>query len=520
MLKYSFGRLLGVQSFAMGPGGVRVIVLAGCVRIGVITVLLVTSLVAAAQSSDPIAPITSALRAGQFDRALELLQPALQQNPKSAQLWTLEGISFSAKSNQKAALDAFQHALNLSPDYLPALEGAAQIEYENGGKDAVRLLQRVLALRPHDPTSHAMLAVLAYRRGDCDRAVPEFEQSGPLLDGQPGSLEAYGDCLLRLKQPERAIAVLRRALERANGDAAARYRLASAQLITQHPKDALATLEPLLEGDAPESDVVELAASAYEDDGNTPEAVRILRQAIVSNPHNVNLYVDFANVSLDHQSYQVGIDMINAGLQAEPKAAALYVARGILYVQLAQYDNAESDFEMADTLDPKQAMGSAAEGLAAVEKNDPDQALVTVQEKLAKKPNDPFLLYLKAEIIAQRGPDPASADFRDALASAKRAITIRPSLAAARDILAKLYLQAGENEAAIEQSRKALNTDPKDQTALYHLIQALRKSGRKQEVPNLLKELADLRAQATKEEAAHNRYKLVEPKSPLLEEQR
>jgi len=520
MLKYSFGRLLGVQSFAMGPGGVRVIVLAGCVRIGVITVLLVTSLVAAAQSSDPIAPITSALRAGQFDRALELLQPALQQNPKSAQLWTLEGISFSAKSNQKAALDAFQHALNLSPDYLPALEGAAQIEYENGGKDAVRLLQRVLALRPHDPTSHAMLAVLAYRRGDCDRAVPEFEQSGPLLDGQPGSLEAYGDCLLRLKQPERAIAVLRRALERANGDAAARYRLASAQLITQHPKDALATLEPLLEGDAPESDVVELAASAYEDDGNTPEAVRILRQAIVSNPHNVNLYVDFANVSLDHQSYQVGIDMINAGLQAEPKAAALYVARGILYVQLAQYDNAESDFEMADTLDPKQAMGSAAEGLAAVEKNDPDQALVTVQEKLAKKPNDPFLLYLKAEIIAQRGPDPASADFRDALASAKRAITIRPSLAAARDILAKLYLQAGENEAAIEQSRKALNTDPKDQTALYHLIQALRKSGRKQEVPNLLKELADLRAQATKEEAAHSRYKLVEPKSPLLEEQR
>jgi tetratricopeptide (TPR) repeat protein len=139
---------------------------------------------------------------------------------------------------------------------------------------------------------------------------------------------------------------------------------------------------------------------------------------------------------------------------------------------------------------------------------------------LAKEPNDAFLLYLKAEIITQRGPDPASADFRDAVASAKKAITIRPSLAAARDILAKLYLQAGENEAAIEQSRKALNTDPKDQTALYHLIQALRKSGRTEEVPNLLKELADLRAQATKEEAEHNRYKLVEQKSPLLEEQR
>jgi tetratricopeptide (TPR) repeat protein len=520
VLKYLLGALWGVRSFAMGPGGVRVTVLAGCVRIGVATFLLVTSLVAAAQSSDPIAPITSALRAGQFDRALELLQPALQQNPKSAQLWTLEGISLSGKSNKNAALDAFHHALSVSPDYLPALEGAAQIEYENGGKDAVSLLQRVLALRSHDPTSHAMLAVLAYRRGDCAAAVPHFEQSGPLIDAQPGALEAFGDCLLRLKQPERAVTVLRRAVEQASGDAAARYRLASAQLMIQRPKDALATLEPLLQQNAPETGVLELAASAYEDDGNTPEAVRVLRQAIVSDPHNVNLYVDFANVSLDHQSYQVGIDMINAGLRAEPKAAALYVARGILYVQLAQYDNAESDFEEADTLDPKQAIGSAAEGLAAIEKNDPDQALATVREKLVKEPNDAFLLYLKAEIITQRGPDPASADFRDAVASAKKAITIRPSLAAARDILAKLYLQAGENEAAIEQSRKALNTDPKDQTALYHLIQALRKSGRTEGVPNLLKELADLRAQATKEEAEHNRYKLVEQKSPLLEEQR
>ena len=70
----------------MGPGGVKVTVLAECVRIGVATVLLITSLVASAQSSDPVALITSALRAGQFDRALELLEPALRQNPKSAQL--------------------------------------------------------------------------------------------------------------------------------------------------------------------------------------------------------------------------------------------------------------------------------------------------------------------------------------------------------------------------------------------------------------------------------------------------
>jgi ABC-type sugar transport system substrate-binding protein len=50
---------------------------------------------------------------------------------------------------------------------------------------------------------------------------------------------------------------------------------------------------------------------------------------------------------------------------------------------------------------------------------------------------------------------------------------------------------------AVEQCREALKSDPKDQTALYRLIQALRKTGQKNEIPDLLKRLAQLREQAT-----------------------
>ena len=181
--------------------------------------------------------------------------------------------------------------------------------------------------------------------------------------------------------------------------------------MAQRPKDAIATLRPLLQQNSTDANVLDLAATAYEADGNTPEAVRLLHQAIVADPHNVNLYLDFANVSMDHQSFQVGVDMINAGLAAEPKSAPLYVARGVLYVQLAQYDKAEADFETADALDPRQSLGSAAEGLAAVQANDPDRALATVQSKLVKRPNDPFLLYLQADILRNVAPIPAARNF-------------------------------------------------------------------------------------------------------------
>jgi tetratricopeptide (TPR) repeat protein len=495
-------------------------------RLGVLAALFtahglsVAQAVAPQSTTEGVASIVTALRTGQFDEALERLRPELQRDPANQQLWTLQGIALSGKGDKKDALGAFRHALGISSNYMPALEGAAQIEYENDDKDATALLEHILQLHPGDVTSHAMLAEIAYRRGDCAAAVPHFDRSDSLLDSQPGALQHYGDCLVRLKETERAISIFQRALSQPSADVHARYRLATVQMMAQHPQDAIATLQPLLQDTSSDAAVLELAASAYEADKNTPEAVRLLRHAIVLNPHQTNLYVDFADISLDHQSYQVGVDMLDAGLKAGPQAAPLYVARGILYVQLAQYDKAEADFEKAEALDPRQSMVSAAEGLAAVQENDPDRALRIVQKKLAKKHDDPFLLYAQAEILAQRGPDPGGSEFREAIESAKRAVSLRPNLGEARDLLAKLYLQSGQNGAAIDQCRKALIIDPKDQTALYHLIQALRKSGRQDEVPDLLKRLAALRLQGTKDESEHNRYKLVEAKSPPMENQK
>ena len=100
--------------------------------------------------------------------------------------------------------------------------------------------------------------------------------------------------------------------------------------------------------------------------------------------------------------------------------------------------------------------------------------------------------------------------FKEAMRSAQQAVKLRPALGPARGVLAKLYLQNGQFPEAAEQCRKALEIDPKDQTAVYHLIQALRKTDRKREIPELLKQLASLRQQATNEEREQYRYKLVE----------
>jgi tetratricopeptide (TPR) repeat protein len=155
-------------------------------------------------------------------------------------------------------------------------------------------------------------------------------------------------------------------------------------------------------------------------------------------------------------------------------------------------------------------MSTAAQGLAAVQANDFDRALNSVQEKLARKPNDPLLLYLQADILTQKGGDSATPEFRLAMRSAKQAVVLQPSLAPAHAVLAKLYMQTGRCQEAIEQCREALAIDPKDQATVYRLIQALRRTGHDQEIPELLSRLAQLREQAANDERERYRYKLIE----------
>jgi tetratricopeptide (TPR) repeat protein len=467
---------------------------------------------AAAQSSDDtVRAVTNALRAQQYDQAYQVAHAKLQQSPNDPKILTLEGLALSGLGKKSGALADYDAALKIAPNYVPALESAAEIEYNAGSERAVPLLNRLLSLRPDDPTTHAMLAAIAYRRKDCSSAVKHFQTSGAALSSQPIALQEYGECLVRLKRVEEAIPVLQQLLDASPEDPRARYNLAAAQLTANKNEDAIQSLQPLLDGGNPDPDVLDLAAEAYENIGDTPHALQYLRQAIILAPDNPRFYVDFATLSLNHSSYQVGIDMINVGLSRIPDSAALHAARGVLYVQSGQPEKGDEDFAAAEKLNPNQAFGSEAYGLASFQVKDLDTALVAVRAKLKAHPNDAFLEYLLAQILARQGPAAGSAEFHQAVAAATRAIALNPNLIEARDVLGSLYLKSGQLQKSIQQSRMVLVKEPEDPEALYHLMQALRRTGKTDEIPDLVKRLAAAQAASGKKEAEQNRFRLVEP---------
>ena len=485
------------------------------------TGLLVLSTAIAAQaqqSKTTVASIESLIRSQQYDQALQLTRSALHEAPRSYQLWTLQGIALSIKGSNTDALAAFEKALRFSPDYPPALKGAVQLLYQSQDKRAIPLLQKILKAEPKDQTAHEMLATLDAIQGDCTAAIDHFLLSADVIAPHPHSLEAYGYCLVQTGQQEKAIPVFQQLVALLPQRTYLKYDLAVLLLQSKQNDAALKLSEPLLASSQPDPDMLSLGSEAYEAAGDTPKSVSLLRQAIVLRPTEASYYIAFAAICLDHESYQVGIDMIDAGLHHVADDPGLYISRGLLYAQLASYDNAEADFKTAELLDSRQSLSSYAADLAQLQRNlaektSSDKELPELRAQIKAHPDNPLLYCLLAKLLTSEGADTDAAVTDEAIQAALEAVKLKPDFVEARDILASIYTRTGQYDLAIEQCRLALKDSPSDRIAVYHLIVALRHSseeGKRDEIETLVKRLSDLQQGTRQQDLDRKRFKLVE----------
>jgi tetratricopeptide (TPR) repeat protein len=471
------------------------------------------SFAAQGQEGKPsIASIESLIRAQQYSQALDATQSALHESPRDFKLWTLDGIVLSAQGNNLAALTAFEKALSFSPKYPAALKGKVEILYEAQDKRAIPVLKEILSADSNDETAHEMLANLEQKQGDCPAANEHFLLSADAIKTHPDSLEAYGYCLMQTKQAEKAVPVFEQLAALRPESAYPKYDLAVVLIEAKQNDAALKVLEPLLMVDQSDPDVLSLASEASEAIGNTPKAVALLRQAIVLSPTTPGYYVTFAALCLDHESFQVGIDMLNAGLERISDDPSLYISRGLLYAQLAQFDKANADFRKAELLDSAQSLSSYGMDLAEIARNNLDQALAEVRTQLKAHPESAQLHFLLAKLLWEQrsGTEDAASD--EAVKVAQQALNLKPDMVGARDLLADMYIRAGQYDLAIEQSRASLRYSPSDQSAMYHLIIALRHSGPEgqREVQQWVKQLSDLKESSRQQETERKHFKLVE----------
>jgi len=452
------------------------------------------------------------LQSHDYVEALRLAQELARAHPTDPRAWVLQGIALQGLQRTEESLEAFDHALQIDPNDIAALQGAAQLEFQAGSLAALPFLEKLLSLNPDDQMAHAMTAALAFQRKDCAATVEHYQRSPQVVSDDIPGLSQFGACLVHLNRASEALEVYQRIAELRPQDREALYYLGLAQYGAHHFKDAIQTLLPLTDR-GPEkqrASALNLIAAVYEKDQQTPQAVAALQKAIALVPDDCDNYLDLATLSLDHGAFKLGVDVVNAGLHSVPDSATLYLERGVLEVQMGQYEEANDDFRKAADLNPLQNYSSVALGISLLQENKTNESIQVVRQRLTKAPEDPALNYLLAELLIRTGAQPGTPTFREAKDALQRAVHDKPDFTLAEDVLTELYLRSGEVTLAEATSRLALQADPNDQSALYHLIVCLRRKSDRTELPQLVQRLAEASAGRREQEKARNRFRLIE----------
>ncbi len=436
------------------------------------------------------------LRNRDFASALRLADEALQRTPGDCPMLTVRGLALKNMGRIDDASVAFTTATSTCPQFLPGLEALAELQYAQHTPEASGTLEKILAIQPENTTSHAMLAVLEAKAGDCAEAVEHFAKAAELVQSNSVAMTEYGSCLLTIAQPEQAATVFQQLLQRQDSPEN-RLRYAYSCWKAKDYTTASQSLAPLIQnplgGQGANPAAVSLAAQIAESAGDTPRAVALLQQAIAAKPDDARNYLIFSEISFEHESYKVGLDMLNAGLQRLPQDARLYVARGVLEVQQSGFDAAMADFRKAHQLDPDLSLAGDAIGIMLDQRHQSAESLTAYAQQAKAHPDDALVQFFYAEALSQSKQEAADSNDGAAIQAARRAVALEPDYQPALDLLCQLEFRAGNVTAALGLAQKAVARNPEDETAIYQELMAYRSLGKKEEVNQLVLRLKQVK---------------------------
>ena len=397
---------------------------------------------------------------GEFVEAIRLIEQVLARPPSDLKALNLGGIALTGAGRIDEANARFREAIRLDPRFYPALKNLAINEFTAGrsagrpgpfrrspeagarrpgrarpsGRDRVRSEEhrgRAPALResrsPHlaKPGVGAALRIVPARPA---APGPGGRGSRCAAPGRRGQPVRGRDAPRPQRRARRRGAILRQRQgpiqgsrrRRLQPDADAR---GSRPLRCGRPRRAGA-VRPRTQS----SELYNLVARAHEQAGRVKEAYDALRTATQIAPSAEENYVDLASICLDHQNFDLGLEIIDIGLRHRPDSSLLHLQRGVLMAMRAELGPAEAEFEPPAAW---RRSAAAYAGLAMIwmQTGHTEQA-VDVLRKEAQARHDHVVPYMFAVALMRSGVDPAGPGAAEAIAALQCLDPLEPAIRA------------------------------------------------------------------------------------------
>lgn len=472
------------------------------------------------------------LRQGEVDKAMAAQRRLEEKRPTDPRTFLLKGGVLLASMDQAGARKAFEHALSLDANYLPAAVNLARMDVaDKRPQDAIERIEAIVRSHPDNVAASLFLANLQRATGaGAERVRETLERAS---EANPNStvprLALVRESIAR-GDVKKAVSLAQEIAGAHPAEPAVLEMLGQAQGAAGEYLQALATYQKLANLQPRRTRPLILLAEMQRVAKDVRGAEQSLRRALALKPDLFEAQQRLTVLLATSGKHSDALGIARSVQKREPKSPAGWDLEGDVLLLSKDYPGAVTAFRKAATLartpdsviklhiaqtgagKPAEAEKTAAEWLAGhaddlkvrgylAERALADGRLEDAERLYRKldelRPNVPQVLNNLAWIAGRR-KDP------QALALAERAAGLAPDNPAVLDTLGVLQVEGGQTEKGIENQRRAVALAPTISSLRMNLARTYASAGRKAEAAKeadaLLQNLPEnspLRAEAT-----------------------
>ena len=161
-----------------------------------------------------IDPIIELYSNGRIEEAIEAIEALNKDYPNEPLLINISGVCYQAQGFTNRALESYQHAIRIKPDYVDALYNLGNIFREDGQlDDAIKSYEKVIGIKPDYDDAQFNLGVSLQILGQVDKAIDHYEMALLSIPNNTGIRINLGCIFQSLGNPEDAIEEYKKVLE-------------------------------------------------------------------------------------------------------------------------------------------------------------------------------------------------------------------------------------------------------------------------------------------------------------------
>ena len=399
----------------------------------------------------------------QFDKAIALLGPFVQEQPDQIEAVALLADALQASGRQADALSLLERSAAESPELYSAL---AEV-YENSGRwaDAAKAYEGAVDDRPQYLPLRTQWATALLNSGDAARARQVLEEGAAATSRNGRALYLLAEAQRRTHDMAAAEATSRKLIALDPKNLVGPRQLAHIFQDAHDYQKAIGVLEPIVSARFRAADAADMSdrsfrdfyfdlVEAYEQLKQYDKALAVLTQAQKLSPQDPMVDVRMARTQLAAGKSGNAISTLQGAIQRFPDEPSIKIELASAYERQKKFAEAENLFRSLISADPKNAEALNSLGYMLAERGQKlDESVGFVQRALALDPGNPaFLDSLGWALFKQGKFDVAEQPLREA--SEKL-----PAVSVIQDHYGDLLAQRGDYQAAIDAWQRALDGD-------------------------------------------------------------